>query len=242
MGKKNQLSLEMREKIINMNNRGFTVTATSTILGYSKSCISRIISRYKSNGISSVKSRSGRPKAMSKRCENLIKRMVQQNPSIASSEIRSRIPNPLSVSSRTIRRRLEKNLDLKCYKPAKTPLLSKKNLKDRLAFCEKYKNWQPEDWDKVMFSDESMICQFSNFTSHVRRPKNMRYDPKYTTPTVKNPPRIMVWGAITANGRSGLWFLPPKTTMNGKTYLSVLKEKLPVFMKNITCCFFTMVC
>ena len=37
---------------------------------------------------------------------------------------------------------------------AKKPLLSWKNIRDRLIFCKKYKDWTPEDWGKVIFSDE----------------------------------------------------------------------------------------
>jgi hypothetical protein len=40
---------------------------------------------------------------------------------------------------------------------AKKPLLSKKNIKDRLKFCKKYKDWTTEDRYKVVFSDEAIF-------------------------------------------------------------------------------------
>ena len=55
----------------------------------------------------------------------------------------------------------------------------------------------------------------------VRRLKNKRYYPKHTTPTVKNPSRLMVWGTISTSSPCILWFLPPKATMNGKTGLPI---------------------
>ena len=42
---------------------------------------------------------------------------------------------------------------LKAYKAAKKPLLSSKNICDRLNFSKKYKDWTPQQWMKVMLSD-----------------------------------------------------------------------------------------
>jgi len=41
----------------------------------------------------------------------------------------------------------------------------------------------------------------------------------------------MIWGSLSAQGRSSLWFIPPNTTINGNVYLTILQEKLPVFMQ-----------
>ena len=34
---------------------------------------------------------------------------------------------------------------------AKKPLLSRKNIRDRLIFCKRYRDWTAEDWGKVHF-------------------------------------------------------------------------------------------
>ena len=36
---------------------------------------------------------------------------------------------------------------------AKKPLFSRKNIRDRLIFCKRYRDWTAEDWGKVIFSD-----------------------------------------------------------------------------------------
>ena len=38
---------------------------------------------------------------------------------------------------------------------AKKPLLSRKNISNRLIFCKRYRDWTTEDWGKVIISDES---------------------------------------------------------------------------------------
>ena len=40
----------------------------------------------------------------------------------------------------------------------------------------------------------------------------------------------MIWGAMSASGRAGLWFMPSDTTITGQVYLNILKEKLQPFM------------
>ena len=48
----------------------------------------------------------------------------------------------------------------------------------------------------------------------------------------------MIWGGggITATGRCGLHFVPPKETINAAKYLQIIQEKVPQFMflKNTT--------
>jgi hypothetical protein len=120
-------------------------------------------------------------------------------------------------------------------KPAKKAKLTKKNIKDRLAFCRKYKNWSKEDWMQVMFSDESTFSQFRSTTKQVRRPKNQRYNIRYVVPTVKKAPTTMIWASFCGRGRGGIWFMPKNTTINGQVYLSILQEKLPLHMQILNC-------
>ena len=82
----------------------------------------------------------------------------------------------------------------------------------------------------MLFSDESSVQQFSARVQHVWRPSGERYHEKYTVPTVKHPPSQMVWGAMSAAGTGGLYFLTPGTTMNGEKYVKVLQEKLQLHM------------
>jgi hypothetical protein len=125
---------------------------------------------------------------------------------------------------------------LKSYRPARKPKLSPKNIKDRLTFCKKYQDWTAEQWEKVMFCDESTFTQFYSFCRHVRRPSGKRHEPKYVIPTVKQAPKVMVWGAVSGAGHAGIWIMPNNTTINGTVYVKVLKEKLPIFfqIQNIT--------
>ena len=137
----------------------------------------------------------------------------------------------LEISTRTIRRRLSTKFGLTARRPAKKPLLSAKNRKDRPAFCHKFRQWTAEDWSKVLFSDETTARLFSNVGAQmVRRPKGVRYNPRYCQPTVKHSLSVMMCGSMSATGRGNLWFLPPKTTMTAVNYREVLMERLQSMM------------
>ena len=55
----------------------------------------------------------------------------------------------------TIYRHLTGTLGATAFKRQKIPNLSLKNIKDRIVFAKKYKNWTVTDWQKVLWSDES---------------------------------------------------------------------------------------
>ncbi len=58
----------------------------------------------------------------------------------------------LSASARTVRPRLLED-GLVSRKPAKKPLITRKNIRERLIFCKRYRDCTAEDWGKVIVSD-----------------------------------------------------------------------------------------
>ena len=85
-----------------------------------------------------------------------------------------------------------------------------------------------DDWEKVMWSDESTFQCIQSRKRRVRRPSSIcRMDPAYTISTVKHPASVMVWGCFSGTlGRGGLYFLPKNVTMNGERYIGVLENHL----------------
>ena len=71
-------------------------------------------------------------------------------------------------------------------------MLTRKNIQDRLNFCKQYKDWNSERWSKVLFSNESTICQFDTFVPYVRRQEHDRYCVKNIIPTVKSQNKVDV--------------------------------------------------
>ena len=224
---------EIAAQIVAFRKAGWTQIKISEELGLSQSAVARIFARYQSTGSFHHRKSPGRPRVTSHRMDKLIKRAVVVNPQASSSSIADGLPD--KISARTVRRRLLKDFGLKSFNAARKPRLSAQNIKDRLRFAKKYKDWTPEQWRKVLFSDETCVQQFNYGKTLVRRPKGERYNPRFTTATVKHSPSLMIWGCISAQGRGGLWFLPKKTTINGTVYLNILKEKLRFWMNFRDC-------
>ena len=204
----------------------------------SQSTVQRCLKRYQETNSFCAKKRPPRQRITTAATDRWIRRRVVADPYISATAIRHELSPNISVSSRTIRRRLSNEMGLKSFKAASKPKLSAKNRRDRIAFCERHRHWSPEDWHSVMFSDETTINQFCNFQKRVRRLPGERYNEKYTTGSVKFSAKIMIWGSIAATGRGSLWIAPPKSTIKVANYLSILQDKLPTMMPLRNCTIF----
>lgn len=85
---------------------------------------------------------------------------------------------------------------------ARKPLLSKRNVKKRLAFAKQHVKWSKNKWAKVLFTDESKFELFGNERRlFVRRQPGERFNKSSLVPTIKHGGgSIMVWGGISTNG------------------------------------------
>lgn len=152
---------------------------------------------------------------------------------MSASQIRAELDID-EISSRTVQRRLNQG-GLHGRRPVKKPLISKKNIKVRLEFARDHLNWMVDDWKKVLWSDESKFNLFnSDGKCYVYRPVNERFNPKYTSPTVKfSGGNIMVWGCFSWNGVGPLHRIKGK--MDQTQYREILEtvmlphanEKMP---------------
>jgi transposase len=225
MARGKELTIAIRAQVKLLHDMNFSQVQIANRLKISRCAVQRCISR--SQLIS--RKRSGRPKVTSARTDNSILVMCKRSPRASSSKIQLQLPIEEKVSTRTIRRRLFCS-GFKSRRPAKKPMLTRKNIRDRIYFCNKYKNWSPDDWENVMFSDESTFTQFYSFARHVRRPIGSRYDPKYCTSAVKQSAKLMVWAAFSGKGgRGGIWFMPDGRTINAGVYQTILQDKLLPF-------------
>jgi transposase len=228
-----ELSETTRAQIVALSSTGMKQAAISSRLHVSQQVVSLTLQKFRSSNSFASATRSGRPRVTSPRDDIMIRRISMQHPTWSSREISAEIPS--TISARSIRRRLHDEFHLKACTPAKKPSLSKKNVRDRLAFCKKYRHWTSEMWRRVLFTDESAFYQFKRYQQYIRRPANCRYKVQYVIPTVRQSLSVMVWGGISASGPGDLWFMPRNTTMNGQSYLGVLQEKLQPVMQRLNC-------
>lgn len=234
-----EFSSELRAQIVILHSQNWSQRRIAAFFNVSKTGVYKTIKRYENTKDYRSLKRSGRPKVTTTRTDRIIRRLAVSHPEWPASRIRNELSfmRPLP-SVDTICRRLRLKFGLKSRIAACKPLLSKKNIRDRKVFCEKFRSWTNEMWSTVMFSDETIIRQFSRAVIRVRRPVGKRYCLRYVRPSVKNCPQVMIWGAISSKGRAAISFVPPGKTMDAKRYLSILKDKLPDHMSIHRCDYF----
>jgi transposase len=236
MGKKASLNETQRAQIVILCKEGQSERQISEKLSVSKTAVHQAIMKFKKSGLYCDQKRSGRPRKTTMRDDHLIRRIAVRSPMSSCKKIRSALlQKGTDVHRSTVSRRLTKEFGLKSHKPARKPLLTKTMKAKRLAFAKKYEHWDGHQWGEVLFTDESSIQQFGTRKCNVRRPIGTRFEERYTQATMKHPPSVMVWGAMSAKGTAGLFFLPKGTTMNGARYIEVLKEKLQLHMTVHNC-------
>lgn len=235
MPRNKEIPATTRAQIVALSSTGMKQTAIAEQLNTSQQVVSATLKKFRTTGTFSSDRRTGRPRVTTVREDKMIRRLATQHPTWSSREINAEMPSTCTVSTRTIRRRLSSEFELQARTPSRKPLLSKKNVKDRLAFCNKYRHWTPQMWHNVLFTDESAFYQFKCYQQYIRRPRNSRYNARYTIPTVRQSQSIMVWGSISASGPGDLWFMPRNTTMTGLVYLQLLQERLLPLLQRLNC-------
>ena len=189
MGRKKQLPEFVKGQVIALHRQGLSQREIANKVLAGKSAIGALIKRFEAEGNTSVRPRSGRPSLLKRGTILSMKRMIYQQPSISSTEISHQVSCMIGhvVHPSTVRKWCIQKLKLIARRPAKKPLLNVAQRKKRLDFAREHRNWTPEMWARVMFSDECMVSQFSSFRTFVRRPKGKRNLIRYSCPTVKQP-------------------------------------------------------
>jgi hypothetical protein len=125
--------------------KGFTGKDIAACKIAPKSTISQIIKNFKESDSIVVKKPSACPRKSSKRQDHFLKLIQQQDWGTTSTELaREWQQAGVSASARTVRQRRFED-DLVSRRAAKKPLLSRKNIRDRLILCKRYRDWTAED-------------------------------------------------------------------------------------------------
>ena len=225
-----QLSKDLRDKVIELFKSGVRNVDISERLKMYKGTVSKIIRKYQEYGSTATRPRRGRPKKTNRVLDRYIKRLSHDNPRMPATHIFKQIveEGAENLSVRTVQRRLV-DAGLFGRRPVKKPLISKKNRTARLEFAKAHVNWTEQQWNTILWSDESKFNLFgSDGTCYVRRPVRKRLDKKYQWPTVKHGGgNIMVWGCFSSSGTGPIVKIEGK--MDKKVYKNILSEHMLPF-------------
>ncbi|GBM10607.1 Transposable element Tcb1 transposase [Araneus ventricosus] len=214
---------------------GASVTETANLLGFARSTVSAVMTAYTKEGkTTSSKHNSGRKSKLADRDRRVLKRIVarkhKQSLSEITSEMNSHLQDP--VSSKTVKRELHA-ANIYGRVAIRKPLVTPTNAFKRRQWCRDHKCWSPQQWQQVIWSDESSFTLFQT-TGRVyvwRTPKEA-FNPECLLPNVKHGGgSIMVWGAISWRGLGPLVILHGRIKSNH--YLSILGDHVHPFVQTV---------
>ncbi|KAK3546973.1 hypothetical protein QTP86_007443 [Hemibagrus guttatus] len=226
MAKTKELSKDTGNKIVDLHQAGKTESAIGKQLGVKKSTVGAIIRKWKTYKTTDNLPRSGAPRKISPRGVKMITRTVSKNPRTTRGDLVNDLQRAgTKVTKDTISNTLRRQ-GLKSCSARRVPLLKPVHVQARLKLAREHLDDPEEDWEKVIWSDETKIELFGkNSTCRVWRRKNAELHPKNTIPTVKHGGgNIMLWGCFSAKGPERL--IRVKERMNGAVYREILSKNL----------------
>lgn len=227
MPKTKELSDFQKGQIIALFEEDVSKREIARRLGISEGTVRYNLKKQEETGSMTNAKRDGRPKVMTPRDERHLVKRCRNSPFKPATHLRQDMVaatgNTVGIS--TVRKVLANN-DLSAYRARSVPLLQPRHIEARKNFGRCHNDWAEEDWEQVLWSDESRFCFFrSDGKGYVRRPLNHALDPRYTRPTVKHQGGgIMVWGCFSRNGVGELALI--EGNMNQHSYLEVLKNHM----------------
>ena len=203
------------------HSNGFSLRAIAAKLGLSHSTIRFYIGDRKPS--KKLKYKTGRPKKLSSSEERRLVRKFESGKLKTLNEASGLIRRESNkeVKRDTIARILKKG-GLKSYSKSKKLLLTAYHRLRILKFARLAAEHPVEDWQRVIFTDESNICIFGpDGNKRVWRRPGTPLLNHHVCPTVKfDGKSVMVWGAISYHGVGKLVFIDTK--MNSSIYIDVL--------------------
>lgn len=233
MSRGRNISPEQRAQIQLLRNEGLTFRQIGDRLGISSNACCQAVKHVEVHGTTRNKTRVPKARKTSVRVDRMIHRISEADRHKTAVDVHAEISNStdVNISVRTVRRRLNE-FGLMGRVARHKPLVSEKNLRERMAFARAHIDWTPEQWSKVVFTDESKFNRFgSDGKSYVRRRVGEEFTPKCTKPTVKGGGgSVMVWGAMSMNGTGPIQRI--EGTMDQYVYVNLLENALLPFAKD----------
>lgn len=211
-------------------DEGYSQREVSRILNVARTTLSDNIRRYQETGSCKRRPGSGLTRCTTARDDRFMVMETLRNRFQTSVEtarrlydVRNVLVNPL-----TVRRRL-REAHIIPRRPYNAPELLTCHRRARLQFATEHIRWTEEDWDKVLFSDETRISlRGADGRVRVYRRRNERYSECALVPRVAfDGGSIMVWGGISAEAHTDLVFFDG-ASMNAESYISNVLEDMVV--------------
>jgi transposase len=194
------ISREVRSWVLSLLVEGHSCRDIARITGISKPKVSSI--RQSQDGVSN-NPHVCRPLHFSQRDERQIVRLVSSGQCFTAVQASHRLREEQGMDSSPQNvRRVLKRYGFRSRIRRRKPLLRDIHQQKRREFCMRHKTWTSEDWQNILWSDETKFTVFGGGgREYCWRKPGEPLQSHHIKPTVKfGGGSIMMWGCMTAQG------------------------------------------
>lgn len=217
-----RLSTEQRYAIVALTKHGCAQRSIAKEVQCSVSAVKRCMRRYREYGSPLSGSRSGRPRATTTEEDENIAITARLERFTSARQVCRQLD--LGVHPRTVDRRLQEAGLLgrvAQHKRAYGAL----EVRARLSFADGYKSWTPDQWSRVLYSDEkSFYGKGFCGRTWVRREPGTAFSPEHCVNKTAHPVKVNAWGCFSAAGPGYIHIF--YDNLDSAAYLSILRSNL----------------
>ena len=204
-------SEQKRDEVFRLAKEGrrpTDIVAHMKSTGYSRASVFRALARLRTRRGIKDKKRAGRKRTVrTKKVVNGVERKLSANP---RASVR-KLSKQMNLSRTSLSRVVKDDLGLRAFKRRRCQFVSEESKAKRLSRCMDLLD--RDDLQHVMFTDEKKWTIEEHFNSqndriYAARIEDLYDNPEYLVTRIQAPKYVMVWGAITTNGKFKLVFLP----------------------------------
>ncbi|GFV35196.1 transposable element Tcb1 transposase [Trichonephila clavipes] len=211
----------MRGQFIGKIEEGRKITDVAREFDIAHNVVSRLRKSFKTTGMCSRRHGGGRVRSTTSAEDRYIILSAKRNRSTTAQQVANQFlaASGKQISRKTVARRLRGG-GLYARRPVVCVPLTRQHRTARLQWCREHHNWTEQDWECVLFSDDSRFSLSSDCRRQLiwresgtaYRPENIQEKDRYPTCS------IMVWAGIMINGRTRLHVVA-NGTMTGQRYI-----------------------
>lgn len=226
----NRLNELQRARLIMLFEEGRAIKQISEEINLPKSTVQDLKRKWQNTGSLNRLRGSGRKRVSNEEQDNRLVTFLENHPFQTAVEAHRQTEFPGSVW--VARRRVKVRSNLRNRAAVKKPFLTAVNKEQRVGFALQYLQEGLEFWRNVVFTDEKTFQSCYNGRVRVYRPRNSRFEEKYTQ-TVKASGRfsVNVWGYMTARGIGLCHRINGRFT--GEVYIDILQNVMLPSVSNI---------
>lgn len=227
------LAADVRSRIVGMKEAGATTAEIAVALSVPTRTVNDVFRKFRERGTTTPQNSPGRPPKLGERDLRGLVRFSKKNRRAVLSDVTNSAA--VKVSDRTVRRHLRKE-GIFARVAVQKPFLTDQHKARRLEFAKVHRNWTVEQWEKVVWTDESSFEIGKNFRRVlVWRTAYERYSDECLVPTFKSGrTSVMIWGAFAGTKKSKLVFMP-KDRRTAKDFVDIVYEgELLGFMSGVS--------